>query len=395
MSVEACKLEKIGLEYAREAVELDRKGLRTLAAGKYQKAVDALAEIVHQYPDTPLAQIYMKKIREYRSRIQFLRGMMAEDAKSGAGYFFRGPPPETHASTTQDVEKTSTITFKSQKTGLRWSDTVDLEEVKRVLQQSIIYPTMRPDLFPLGWPRGILLYGPPGCGKTTIAAAVSTEINGYFYAVDAASVMSKWLGEAEKNVASLFGKLRALAAQDKPTILFIDEVDSLLGIRQQEVGGEVRVRNQFLKEMDGLADKMNTKLLLYVIASTNKPWALDWGFIRRFQRRIYFPMPDQSVRMDFFRFFLNGITKSSGVDYNVLASLTEDYSPSDIKDICQTAVIEVVTELFESGKAVDYSSKPRPVDMDDLKDAIRRIRPSMGKEIKRVYEAWAQRFRAF
>ncbi len=395
MSIEATKLERIGLDYAREAVELDRKGLRTLAASKYQKAVDALAEIVHQHPDTPLAQIYMKKIREYRGRIQFLRGMMAEDAKSGARYYFKGPPPETNTTASKDAAEPSTITFRSQKTGLKWSDTVDLEEVKRVLQQSIIYPSMRPDLFPLGWPRGILLYGPPGCGKTTIAAAASTEINGYFYAIDAASVMSKWLGEAEKNVASLFGQMRSLANQGKPTILFIDEVDSLLGIRQQEVGGEVRVRNQFLKEMDGLADKVNTKLPLYVIASTNKPWALDWGFIRRFQRRIYFPMPEHKVRMDFFLFFLQSVNKSGDIDYNELANLTEDYSPSDIKDICQTAVIEVVTELFESGKAVDYSSRPRPVSMSDLRDAVRRIRPSMGKEIKKVYEAWAQRFRAF
>lgn len=254
---------------------------------------------------------------------------------------------------------------------------------------------MRPDLFPLGWPRGILLYGPPGCGKTTIAAAVSTEIDGYFIAVDAASIMSKWLGEAEKNVYILFKQMRDLAVTGKPVILFIDEVDSLLGIRQQEVGGEVRVRNQFLKEMDGLSDKANSNLHVYVIASTNKPWALDWGFIRRFQRRIYVPMPDEKMRMELFKYFLRKVNTDDGIDYRELAKLTKGYTPSDIRDVSQTAVIEVVTELFESGKAIDYSTRPRPITMDDLRDAIKRIRPSVSPEIQRVYDAWAQRFRAF
>jgi SpoVK/Ycf46/Vps4 family AAA+-type ATPase len=270
-----------------------------------------------------------------------------------------------------------------------------MEDVKRVMQQAIVYPNMRPDLFPLGWPRGLLLYGPPGCGKTTIAAAVSSEIEGKFYAIDAASIMSKWLGEAEKNVAHLFNQMRKIALKGKPAIVFIDEVDSLLGVRQQETGGEVRVRNQFLKEMDGLADKSNIKMHLHVIASTNKPWALDWGFIRRFQKRIHIPMPDLEMRDGLFRHFLRDVRLDSDIEYDALGRATNNYTPSDIRDICQTAVIEVVTELFDSGAASDRSKQPRPVGMKDLRDAIRRIRPSVSEEMRRVYDSWADRFKAF
>ena len=323
---------------------------------------------------------------------------MAEDAKSGLRFDLdtsRGDSKKGRGQTVPSrKDSVSQTAIQLYKTGLTWDDVVDLEDVKKTVQQTIVYPSMRPDLFPLGWPRGILLYGPPGCGKTTVAAAVSTEIDGYFIAVDAASIMSKWLGEAEKNVSIIFNQMRDLASEGKPVILFIDEVDSLLGIRQQEVGGEVRVRNQFLKEMDGLSDKSNTSIHTYVVASTNKPWALDWGFIRRFQRRIYIPMPNEEIRKDLFQYFIKKLNITDGVDFDELSKLTEGYTPSDVRDISQTAVIEVVTELFESGKAVDYSSRPRPVTMNDLKDAIKRIRPSVSSDIQRVYDAWAQRFSA-
>ena len=159
---------------------------------------------------------------------------------------------------------------------------------KKAVKDAIVYPVQRPDLFPLGWPRGILLFGPPGCGKTLLAAAVATEIDANFYSIDAASIMSKWLGEAEQNVAKLFGSARKSSNEGKPAIVFVDELDSLMGAHSNEVGGEIRVRNQFLKEMDGIVDK-GKALHVYVIGATNKPWDLDWAFIRRFQKRILVP----------------------------------------------------------------------------------------------------------
>ncbi len=160
---------------------------------------------------------------------------------------------------------------------MNWDEVVGLDTAKKAIKEAIIYPVQRPDLFPLGWPRGIMLFGPPGCGKTLLAAAAATEIDATFFSIDAASIMSKWLGEAEQNVAKLFGSARKSSNEGKPAIVFVDEVDSLMGQHSNEVGGEIRVRNQFLKEMDGIVDK-GKNLHVYVIGATNKPWDLRLGF---------------------------------------------------------------------------------------------------------------------
>jgi SpoVK/Ycf46/Vps4 family AAA+-type ATPase len=112
--------------------------------------------------------------------------------------------------------------------------------------------------------------------------------------------MSKWLGEAEKNVAKLFTEARKLLDKGDPVIIFIDELDSLLGTRSNEVGGESRVRNQFLKEMDGIQDK-GKNVHLYTVGATNKPWSLDWPFLRRFEKRIYIPLPNFDGRISMFK----------------------------------------------------------------------------------------------
>ena len=147
--------------------------------------------------------------------------------------------------------------------------------MQRVHYVNLLYILPR-DLICFRWAgqKVCCLYGPPGTGKTMLAAATANEMDGYFINVDASSMMSKWLGEAEKNVSKLFDMARHYAEKEgKPVILFVDEVDSLLGSRNSEVGGEVRTKNQFLTEMDGVNGK-GKDLMLYVIGATNKPWSL-------------------------------------------------------------------------------------------------------------------------
>ena len=386
ININATQKEQQALDYAKKAVEADQKGLRTLALNKYQLAIDSLTEIVKHYPSSPLSHIYTKKIREYKERITFLKGMITSDIRGAVSPLNNNKNIEN---TDHDVE----IEYESED-GMKWDDIIGLDKIKQTLKQSIIYPSIRPDLFPLGWPRGILLYGPPGCGKTSLAAAVSSEIDGSFYAIDATTIMSKWLGEAEKNVSNVFNQLRQKCLNGKPVILFIDEVDSLLGIRTQEVGGEVRVRNQFLKEMDGLSDKTHKKLALYVIAATNKPWTLDWGFIRRFQRRIFVPSPQNLVRKLLFSYYLKDIHVEDNLDITKLSIQTEGYTSSDIRDICQSALIDVVTEIFENGESKNPDVKPRAVNIHDLINNISRIKPSINPETIKIYEGWADQFRA-
>ena len=231
------------------------------------------------------------------------------------------------------------------------------------------------------------------CGKTMIAAATASEIDGYFISVDAASIMSKWLGEGEKNVSKLFANARKMLSDNKPVIVFVDEIDSLLGTRGQEVGGEVRVRDQFLKETDGINDK-GKNLHMYVIGATNKPWSLDPPFLRRFSKRIHIPLPDTDARMAQFRLYTAPLTLAEDVDLSTLARLSEGYSGSDIKDICQGVQLRVVRELFKSGNALDKESTTRPITVADFKEIMRARKPSVSPEMLRAYTQWSNNFNA-
>jgi len=237
------------------------------------------------------------------------------------------------------------------------------------------------------------LFGPPGCGKTLLAAAVATEIEAAFVSVDAASIMSKWLGEAEQNVARLFMSARRSAEEGRPAIVFIDELDSLIGIRSSEVGGEVRVRNQFLKETDGIIDK-GKNLHVYVIGATNKPWSLDWPFIRRFQKRILVPLPDYFARLQLFKLYTGHLKLAADVDLHELARLSEGFSGSDIRDTCQAVHLKVIGELFESGQASDKRAQPRPISMNDFMGIAEDRKPSVSPDMLASYNRWFEAFKA-
>ena len=170
-------------------------------------------------------------------------------------------------------------------------------------------------------------------------------------------MMSKWLGEAEKNVSKLFNLARRLHdTEGVPVLLFVDEIDSLLGSRNGEIGGEVRVKNQFLTEMDGINDKSKASKL-YVIGATNKPWSLEAGFLRRFQKRIYVSLPDQASRIHLFRQYTERLKMEKSLKSEDLAKLTEGYSASDVKDICQSAQLRVVDGTFSKWKGTGGGSK--------------------------------------
>lgn len=382
------ELEKSATNYALEAVRLDNQGSKGMAVTMYQRAIESLLKLVQLYPEYSLNKVYIQRAIAYQERIKALQGASPPvEPQAGA----KGVVED--AKTTEGVKASYEELIVKEKPNVKWEEVVGLEHAKRAVKEAVVYPVQRPDLFPLGWPRGILLFGPPGCGKTLLAAAVATEIDATFISVDAASIMSKWLGEAEKNVAKLFGSARKSALDGRPAIVFIDELDSLMGKHSSEVGGEVRVRNQFLKETDGIIDK-GKNLHVYVIGATNKPWDLDWPFIRRFQKRILVPLPDHHARLMMFKLYTSSLQLAPDVDLHELARLSEGFSGSDIRDMCQAAHLKVIGEFFESGQAANKLAKPRLLRMNDFRQILEERKPSVSLDMLALYNRWFEAFKA-
>ncbi len=401
MSLAPQELENSASRYASEAIKCDSQGARGMAIANYQKAIESLVKLMHLYPNNKLNKIYTERMASYQKRIKALqetRGTSIEPAVDP-----NASPEERKASLQRHQKEDDDNKFEDlimkEKPNISWKEVIGLEDAKGALRESIVYPTKRPDLFPLGWPRGLLLYGPPGCGKTILAAATASEIDGYFVNVDAASMMSKWLGEAEKNVSKLFKMAHALNEREgKPVILFIDEVDSLLGNRNSEVGGEVRTKNQFLSEMDGVNGK-GKDVKLYVIGATNKPWSLDWPFLRRFQKRIYVSLPSVEARHNLFDLYTSPLKKDIRVKSNELAKLFEGYSASDIKDVCQAGQLKVVHALFDSTEYREQvegqaPTQPKRLTMADFRLIKSQRKPSVSAEMIRAYHKWSEEFKA-
>ena len=380
-------LEERARYYARKAVLADKNGRYDEALKNYRKAIELFRHLVKLRPDSAFTSFYVELLKKYTDRVKVLE-KLAQGEIIG--------PPRSGSSGEQGSEEVEFEIYPPDSPGrpkITFNDVVGLYGVKKALKRSVVYPVRRPELFPLGWPRGILLFGPPGCGKTYIVAALANEVNAYLFKVSAANIMSKWLGEAEKNVAKLFKKAREIASKGDPVIVFIDEVDGLLRVYNEEIGGEARVKNQFLMEMDGLQDKDN-KLLLFVIGTTNKPWLLDIGFVRRFQKRIYVPPPDLETRRELFKYYISKAMKGpikigSDVDIDKLARLTEGYSSHDIENIVMETLLEVVDEHFESTGGM---GEPREIGMEDFIRTIKRVRPSINPKHISTYMEWSERY---
>ncbi|KAI9071889.1 hypothetical protein K1719_038037 [Acacia pycnantha] len=272
---------------------------------------------------------------------------------------------------------------------VRWEDIAGLEKAKQALMEMVILPTKRRDLFTgLRRPaRGLLLFGPPGNGKTMLAKAVASESAGTFFNVSSASLTSKWVGEAEKLVRTLF----MVAISRQPSVIFIDEIDSIMSTRlANENDASRRLKSEFLIQFDGVTS--NPDDIVIVIGATNKPQELDDAVLRRLVKRIYVPLPDANVRRLLLKHKLKGQAFSlpSG-DLEKLVKDTEGYSGSDLQALCEEAAMMPIRELGSDILTVK-PNQVRGLRYDDFKKAMSVIRPSLNKSKWEELERWNEEF---
>jgi transitional endoplasmic reticulum ATPase len=266
---------------------------------------------------------------------------------------------------------------------VHWNEVGGLKDVKQELMESVEWPLKKPEVFKkmgIKPPRGILLYGPPGCGKTLLARAVATESEANFISIKGPEIFSKWVGESEKAIREIFRKARTAA----PAIIFFDELDAIVprrGLGYSDSGASERVISQLLTEIDGIEALQN----VLVIAATNRPDILDPAVLRpgRFDRLIYVPSPDLDSMKEIFKIHTHSMPLSRDVDLDELARKAQGYSGADVEAICREAAMEALREDIDSTE----------VSLRDFNKALERVGPSITVEDDAWYQKFSKRLR--
>ena len=270
---------------------------------------------------------------------------------------------------------------------VKWDDIAGLEDIKQRLKEAVEWPLQFPHMFKkigIRPPRGILLYGPPGVGKTMLAKAVASESESNFISIKGPELISKWVGESEKGIRKIFQKAR----QTAPTIIFFDELDAIAGRRDSGDGSKTteRVVNQLLTEMDGLEELHD----VVIIAATNRPDLVDPSLLRsgRFDRVIPISVPDLEIRKKIFEIHTKDMPLAKDVDLDKLSEITAGYVGADIEGICREGGMTALRENIDTEK----------VTMDNFKEALDKLKPSLSQsdinKYKKMEEEYLSKARA-
>jgi katanin p60 ATPase-containing subunit A1 len=280
----------------------------------------------------------------------------------------------------------------SEDPNVRWHDVAGHDDAIRLLKEAVVLPMRYPQLFShihAPW-RGVLLYGPPGTGKTMLAKAVASECRTTFFNISASTIVSKWRGDSEKLVRVLF----ELARFHAPSTIFIDEIDAILSHRSGSDGagndheGSRRMKTELLVQMDGLS---KSQAQVFVLCASNLPWELDTALLRRLEKRIMVPLPNEAARLKMFKTYLPAEKADSALDYQTCAAQTSSYSGSDIAAICKEALMMPIRRILPilelEAPPDDEEIVLSSVTVDDVVVAMGKVRPAGGQHAKR-YATW-------
>ncbi|XP_019224267.1 PREDICTED: katanin p60 ATPase-containing subunit A-like 2 [Nicotiana attenuata] len=263
---------------------------------------------------------------------------------------------------------------------VKWESIKGLENAKRLLKEAVVMPIKYPKYFTglLSPWKGILLFGPPGTGKTMLAKAVATECNTTFFNISASSVVSKWRGDSEKLIKVLFD----LARHHAPSTIFLDEIDAIISQRgeaRSEHESSRRLKTELLIQMDGL---MRTNELVFVLAATNLPWELDAAMLRRLEKRILVPLPEPEARRAMFEELLSSAREEETLPYDLLVEKTQSFSGSDIRLLCKEAAMQplrrLIAQLEDKQEVLPEDELPKvgQITERDIQMALKNTRPS-------------------
>ncbi|CAN6827439.1 unnamed protein product [Brassica oleracea var. botrytis] len=421
-------LKEQAIEYVKQAVQEDNGGNYSKAFPLYMNALEYFKTHLKYEKNPKIREAITQKFTEYLRRAEEIRAVLDEGGPgpgSNGGDAAVKSKPKEGGGDGEDPEQSKLragldSAIVREKPNIKWTDVAGLESAKQALQEAVILPVKFPQFFTgkrRPW-RAFLLYGPPGTGKSYLAKAVATEADSTFFSVSSSDLVSKWMGESEKLVSNLF----EMARESSPSIIFVDEIDSLCGQRGEGNESEAsrRIKTELLVQMQGVGHS-DDKVL--VLAATNTPYALDQAIRRRFDKRIYIPLPEAKARQHMFKVHLgdtpHNLTES---DFEYLGLKTEGFSGSDVSVCVKDVLFEPVRKtqdamfFFKSPDGTwmpcgprqpgaiqttmqDLATKglaekiiPPPITRTDFEKVLARQRPTVSKSDLDVHERFTQEF---
>uniref|UniRef100_A0A0N4VHV1 vesicle-fusing ATPase n=1 Tax=Enterobius vermicularis TaxID=51028 RepID=A0A0N4VHV1_ENTVE len=333
------------IELVTKATEEDKKKNYQEALRLYEHGVDYfLHAIKYEAQSEKQKETIRQRCTQYLDRAEKVKDFLKSGGNKKKAIKDSSDSDSEKDSENKKLQERLSGAIIMEKPNVRWDDIAGLEGAKEALKEAVILPIKFPQLFTGNrkpW-RGILLFGPPGTGKSYIAKAVATEANNStFFSVSSSDLMSKWLGESERLVKQLF----EMAREHKPSIIFIDEIDSLCSSRSDtESESARRIKTEFLVQMQGVGNDMEGIL---VLGATNIPWVLDAAIRRRFEKRIYIPLPEANARRDMFKLHIGKHINHSLTeeDFKSLGERTEGFSGYDISIVVREALMQPVRKV--------------------------------------------------